>query len=551
MKIAIYSRKSKFTGKGESIENQVEMCYDYIHKNMTEVNDTDISVYEDEGFSAKNLERPQFQQMMKDLEKQHFDYIVVYRLDRISRNVSDFSGLVENLNSKNVSFICIKEQFDTSTPMGRAMMYIASVFAQLERETIAERVRDNMRMLAKTGRWLGGNTPLGYKSEKIVYNSDDGKQRSYFILKPDENSEIVKLIFAKYLEFHSATKVVSYLINHDIKTINGTDYSRVAIRDIVDNPCYCEITQQSYDYFQELGCQLYFDMSDVENKCGFSVYGRKPILSNGKQNIHASTTEWIMSIGKHTPLISADDWLRVQSIRKVNTNKTFYRKVHNKNSLLSGLLYCKQCGHKMRPKVNSRVRADGTHTFYYMCEYKDKTHRERCQMNNVDGLALDKLVCESVLSYDIQGSLLYEQLQNIKNNLSQNNGSQNNELINIDKQIQSIQSNIKNLLGTLIKSNSDDAIYNYIKEEINLQDEKLKQLQAQKEELSKQYNNITDYQKQYEFIKDTLSSFKKSFENLSTIQKREYLRLVISRIEWDGEQADIFLYGTTASNHAE
>ena len=107
MKIAIYSRKSKFTGKGESIENQVEMCYDYIHKNMPEVNDTDISVYEDEGFSAKNLERPQFQQMMKDLEKQHFDYIVVYRLDRISRNVSDFSGLVENLNSKNVSFICV------------------------------------------------------------------------------------------------------------------------------------------------------------------------------------------------------------------------------------------------------------------------------------------------------------------------------------------------------------------------------------------------------------------------------------------------------------
>ena len=75
MKIAIYSRKSKFTGKGESIENQVEMCYDYIRKNMPEVNDTDISVYEDEGFSAKNLERPQFQQMMKDLEKQHFDYI--------------------------------------------------------------------------------------------------------------------------------------------------------------------------------------------------------------------------------------------------------------------------------------------------------------------------------------------------------------------------------------------------------------------------------------------------------------------------------------------
>ena len=130
MKIAIYSRKSKFTGKGESIENQVEMCYNYIHQNMPNINDNDVYVYEDEGFSAKNLDRPMFKQMMKDLEEKHFDFIIVYRLDRISRNVSDFSGLVEELNKKNISFICIKEQFDTSTPIGRAMMYIASATTQ-------------------------------------------------------------------------------------------------------------------------------------------------------------------------------------------------------------------------------------------------------------------------------------------------------------------------------------------------------------------------------------------------------------------------------------
>ena len=128
MKIAIYSRKSKFTGKGESVENQIVLCRDYIQRNIPEATDNDIFVYEDEGFSAKNLDRPQFKLMMSSARKAPFDYIVVYRVDRISRNVGGFASLIEELNGMNTAFICIKEQFDTSTPMGRAMMNIAAVF---------------------------------------------------------------------------------------------------------------------------------------------------------------------------------------------------------------------------------------------------------------------------------------------------------------------------------------------------------------------------------------------------------------------------------------
>ena len=119
--------------------------------------------------------------MMSSARKTPFDYIVVYRLDRISRNVGDFATLIEELNGMNTAFICIKEQFDTSTPMGRAMMNIAAVFAQLERETIAERVRDNLILLARTGRWLGGVTPLGYQGEKTEITDDEGKKRSAYI----------------------------------------------------------------------------------------------------------------------------------------------------------------------------------------------------------------------------------------------------------------------------------------------------------------------------------------------------------------------------------
>ncbi|HAK41524.1 MAG TPA: recombinase family protein, partial [Clostridium sp.] len=84
----------------------------------------------------------------------------------------------------NIDFVSIKEQFDTSTPMGRAMVYISSVFAQLERETIAERIKDNMYQLAKTGRWLGGQTPLGFNSERVKYYDEEMNEKSMSKLIP-------------------------------------------------------------------------------------------------------------------------------------------------------------------------------------------------------------------------------------------------------------------------------------------------------------------------------------------------------------------------------
>ena len=157
--IAIYSRKSRYTGKGESIGNQIDLCREYIRTHYGDAAAEHVVVFEDEGFSGGNLNRPDFKKMMTAAKDRKFKAIVVYRLDRISRNISDFSSLIEELGRLGIDFVSIRESFDTSSPMGRAMMYIASVFSQLERETIAERIRDNMHELAKTGRWLGGTPP--------------------------------------------------------------------------------------------------------------------------------------------------------------------------------------------------------------------------------------------------------------------------------------------------------------------------------------------------------------------------------------------------------
>ena len=178
--IAIYSRKSRYTGKGESIGNQIDLCREYIRTHYGDAAAEHAVVFEDEGFSGGNLNRPDFKKMMTAAKGRKFKAIVVYRLDRISRNISDFSSLIEELGRLGIDFVSIRESFDTSSPMGRAMMYIASVFSQLERETIAERIRDNMHELAKTGRSF---TRFSIKSilQNPVYLVADKDAYQYFV----------------------------------------------------------------------------------------------------------------------------------------------------------------------------------------------------------------------------------------------------------------------------------------------------------------------------------------------------------------------------------
>ena len=109
MQIAIYSRKSKWTGKGDSVENQIVMCREYIEMFIEGGEQAEIIVYEDEGFSGKNTKRPQFQKMMRDMKERHFDYLVCYKLDRRRRNLADLANLMEDVERKGTSFISIKE----------------------------------------------------------------------------------------------------------------------------------------------------------------------------------------------------------------------------------------------------------------------------------------------------------------------------------------------------------------------------------------------------------------------------------------------------------
>ena len=164
MVIGIYPRKSVYRDNSDSVSVQVELCKEYASIIFKGQN-IDFKIYnKDEGFSGKNINRPSFQELMKDVSQNKLDVVMVYKLDRISRNVREFSAMYETFEEHGVAFVSVKESFDTSTPIGRTVMYILAAFAQLERENTSERVTDNMLALAEQGRWTGGNTPTGMRT---------------------------------------------------------------------------------------------------------------------------------------------------------------------------------------------------------------------------------------------------------------------------------------------------------------------------------------------------------------------------------------------------
>lgn len=317
-RIAIYSRKSRFTGKGESIGNQISLCREYIHTQYGEDALSRMVIYEDEGFSGGNLNRPAFQRMMEAARKRELQAIIVYRLDRISRSISDFSALIVELSQLDIAFISMKEQFDTNTPMGRAMMYIASVFSQLERETIAERIRDNMQELAKTGRWLGGVTPTGYTSLSVTGMTLDGKPKKvcHLALIPEE-AAVVRMIYDCYAACGSFTMTEHILQSRGIQTKNGNRFTRYAVKAILQNPVYLIADTAAYSYFLKIGAAVCAEQADFDGIHGILAYHRTH-QEKGKTTRFLPPQEWIISVGQHQGIISGKAWASVQERMKQN-----------------------------------------------------------------------------------------------------------------------------------------------------------------------------------------------------------------------------------------
>lgn len=553
VRIAIYSRKSKYTDKGDSVGNQIELAKEYIKRNYPEDEyDVEIVIYEDEGFSGGSFDRPQFKAFLEDERKRPYNVLICYRLDRISRNIADFSGLMNELNELETSFISIKEQFDTKTPMGRAMMYIASVFAQLEREVIAERIRDNLYELSKTGTWLGGEAPLGFNTERykkveVCEEENDcitkkSKVASRLIVN-DEEIKTVKLIYSKFLELKSLSKLVTYLMNNEIKTRKGVYFGINAVRKILTSPVYAKNDKEIMEYFDSKGLYIFCENDNrnkYDGKYGFLTYNK----TSGYGGKEKPIEDWVIAVGLHSGIIDGTTWVAVQSIIEKNADKKYRAAINVKtNTIATGLLRCKRCNSLMRPK-NMGKSKDGEVNYRYCCNLKEQSRGHKCQSLNV-GSEIDNKIFEVLKETFVPNSAIYEELKKMATIKTEDN--KNNELEFLQNAYNKNMEETEQLVEKI----------KYI--DIDLMDVvncKLRELKEKRQNLEIQIANIKNKNviqdnSSMQTAKDLLKIIDKSFDVFHTFDlktKRDIVGLFVEKIYGEGENIEIFLLNTKISD---
>lgn len=533
-RVAIYSRKSKFTEKGDSVKNQIQLCKEYIKIHLNSDN-TSITVFEDEGFSGASINRPQFQLLLEECKKKKFDVLLCYRLDRISRNIADFTTLIDDLEQYDVSFISIKEQFDTSTPLGRAMMYIASVFSQLERETIAERIKDNLEHLAKSGRWLGGITPTGFESKMItIIDSKGRKRRRYQLNTIEPEVALVKDLFNKFIEFKSISMLESYCLENNIKSKNNKNFYNNTLKNIIDNPVYAIADSKICKYLEKQNHNIYINDKDLNGINGLIAYNK---TNQDSCSTRLNNSEWIISVGSHKGIISSDTWLEAAKIRMGSKDINYRKKYINPNSLLSGLLICDDCGSFMR-KGGIRHNKDGTIAFYYICELKEKSKRSSCNSKNIRGDKLDEMVLNKLKEIHSISSKVYKNIGYSKLSIGPSQSKTEDSINILNKSIADNNNAISNLINLLSKEKQNLAtkyillqIENIERDNIELKEKICILKQDEQYSARKVKNNSV-------FI-DTLFCFKKSLDYMNQEEREALIRNIVDKIIWDGKNINI------------
>ena len=229
LRCAIYTRKSSEEGLEQefnSLHAQREACEAFVASQRSEGWVLVRDQYDDGGLSGGTLERPGLQRLMEDIEEGLIDVVVVYKIDRLSRSLMDFSKLVEVFDRNGVTFVSVTQSFNTTTSMGRLTLNILLSFAQFEREVTAERIRDKFAASRKKGIWMGGNIPFGYdlQNRKLVIN-------------PTE-AAILRQLYARFIKTGSATTLVKELQVEGITNKAGRPFDKGGLYRLLNNRVY-------------------------------------------------------------------------------------------------------------------------------------------------------------------------------------------------------------------------------------------------------------------------------------------------------------------------
>jgi site-specific DNA recombinase len=488
-KCALYVRvsTSNQAEEGESLDEQIQKLKGYCsYKNWKH-----YAVYREEGFSGKDLKRPAFQNMMADIQRGKINTVIVKKIDRLSRSIIDFENVYKLFDDKGIDLISIQENFDTSTAIGRSVIRIVLIFAQLEREQTSERTIDVMAYRAKQGLFNGGYPRLGYD---IDYENK--------CLVPNKSEmHTVKEIFTTYLKLGSLSETAQDLNNKGYRLKSWTTSAgkkRVGEK---------------------------FQKNNVSRILNDPVYIGK---IKYKTNIYN---------GQQKAIISDDLFYSVQTILHANNlTKTGYRQKDGNNFFLKGLLYCGSCHSAMAP---SFAYSKGKKYFYYRCTVDNDRSKKICRIGSVQARKLEEIVVDELKFLATEPQIIEGVVENATKEhrekvkvLTDKKRILQDRLLQVDKKA-------KNLLEVLGEGRRKGANAGYIAKEIDQLDIQAGQLKKEIEAISFEANELENKIISADVIRDNFLVFKDVYDHLIADEKYDLLHLLIRKIVYfEEDKAD-------------
>jgi len=495
MAIILYARKSVERENSISCETQLEYCRSVI---KPDERDEKIITFVDNGFSGGNVNRDGFQKMMKLVRQGKVKKVIVYKLDRISRSLSDFVNILQEFKEHKVEFVSSQESFDTSSPYGEMIVKLLMVFAEFERTSIINRVTQAYAHRSEMGFYMGGRQPYGFELVPTVIHNVKTKK-----LNPiPAEVEQVRYIFEVYAQENvSLRRLLDILVAEGKQPMNGSSWTTAKLSTLLKNPIYVKADSDVYDYYDRHGVQMVTDVSLFTGEYGAQLYGHT--------KHDPSSPDWSdmkLVLLTHPGIVDSDIWLRCQ--RKLEKNRQIGNSVSNPTSWLAGKVICEKCGHTMTT-IKGKANKSGEIRRYFNCT--GRSHKKTCTGPKVTIYAedLENMVYECI-------SAKLADLKEMNRTTKRGDTAEVNEL---KLKIKAIEKSEKQLLDTMLAGGFNDDL-------LALANQKATQLKRDRLAL---YERIEDL-KSREDETDVVVNLAKSWKTADYKRKKAVAMIMIHKI---------------------
>ncbi len=481
IRCAIYTRKSTDEGlemEFNSLDAQREAAQAYITSQKSEGWECLSTRYDDGGFTGGNVDRPALQRLLLDIQTDKVDCVVVYKVDRLSRSLLDFSKLMDVFDKHGVSFVSVTQQFNTTHSMGRLTLNILLSFAQFEREIIAERTKDKMSAARRKGKWVGGIPMLGYNIAP-----EGGK----LLVNPEEATQ-ARALFNLYLERESLLEVAEEC---DLRGLRTKEWTSSKGR----------------------------------------IHGGKPYTKNDLQRllrnvIYIGKVEYDGQLyeGEHEAIIDKDTWEKVQRLMSYNA-RTGGKEVRNRyGALLRHLLHCAPCDCGMNHTISSK---NGKTYRYYVCSNAQKRGRRACPTPPLNAHEIEHAVVEHIKHVSAHS----EMIQSV---LEKTNALEAKTYDDLDAERRMLHKEIDRCNSDIVRN----VKYADSKALADLQD-RLKKLEQRSSVVLNELEIWESGRMDAAAVEDALCNFSLVWDELTPGEQAKIIHMLLEKVEYDGRNGKV------------